>query len=329
MNQILTHYLQVEKLDAIIRYFLDRLLKPVLWIFSIFLVSGVSCWGGDLGIEITDFSGKKMNLVSPPNKIITLIPSLGELVAVLLEDSQDRIVGVSEFSDFPEGLKKIKSVGPYTHVNVELIASLKPDLIFASMDGNSQHQVQHLRELGLSVVVVGTENFLEIKTSMVLVAKCLGFLKRGEELVRRFEEGLHRIRLRKDERLEKIRGKKVLIQLGSDPLVVVGKRSFLNEAVEFLGAHNSYSEISSHYPRPSIEDVIQKNPEVIVALAFRRAGAGGIAGSQAWLKEWTRFPTLNAVKAKNLKVIEGDALLRPTLRLLDGLQQLENAIYAN
>src|SRR4051812_45152654 len=92
-----------------------------------------------------------------PKRIVTLAPSLGELASDLLGPELDRIVGVSEFTDYPPTLSKIPSIGPYVRINVEKVLSLKPDLVLGTVSGNSKEQVEQLIALGLHVLTVKAE----------------------------------------------------------------------------------------------------------------------------------------------------------------------------
>src|SRR5262245_40620061 len=125
------------------RLILMRCLKIAKKIPSLaFLLLLFSSWCS--AREITDATQTKVVLVDRPNRIVTLSPSLGELAADLLGDNLDRLVGVSEFTDYPPALKKVNSVGPYHQFNLERVLALKPDLVLATLDGNPRDRVLHL-----------------------------------------------------------------------------------------------------------------------------------------------------------------------------------------
>lgn len=265
--------------------------------------------------EVTDALGAKVEIARAPSRIVTLAPSLGELAADVAGDRLERIVGVSEYTDYPPSLKHVTSIGPYNHVNLELIASLKPDLVLATKDGNARDQIEHLRELGVPVVVVATENFSGVADSMKLVARAMGDATEGEHMAARFTEGLAKA-------AGKPSGRRVLLQLGDDPLIVAGKRAFLNDALTTVGAANLYGDLSEPYPRPSLEDAVSRDPDTILVLAL----GGDEAAFQRMAAAWARFPKLAAVKQKRVRVLRADALLRPSMRLLEGLSLLKAAI---
>ena len=269
--------------------------------------------------DLADATGVRVHLTDTPRRIITLAPSLGELAADLLNDQIERIIGVSDFTDYPPILKRVESIGPYFKFNLEKVASLRPDLILATTDGNAKDQISHLRELGLPIVVVATESLQGIEASIELCAQALNAQDRGKKILEQLRKGIQNIRDRARGRIKR----KIILQVGEDPLVVVGKKSFLNEAIEIIGSSNAYNDASAHYPRPSPEDILQRNPEVIVILPMSE----NPMLIRKMIGRWTRFPGLMAVKNHQIKKLPGDLLLRPTLRLLEGLALLERAVY--
>ena len=281
------------------------------------------CSTGAIARDVVDSTNARIQLVEEPSRIVTLAPSLGELASDFAGSRLSRIVGVSEFSDYPPGLKKKPSIGPYHLFNIEKIVALKPDLVLATSDGNAKDEVLHLRELGLPVVVVRTETFEQIEESMRLVSKAMGNAAFGESMAKRFNEGLSRIRAHSDGLSQKFGKKRILLQLGDDPLVVVGSQSFLNVALTLLGGENIYSDSKVHYPRPSLEDVLHRNPDGIGVMPLDEK----LGKFAEYASRWKRFSTLKAVQLNQVRVSEGSEILRPTLRLLEGLSRLEKAIY--
>lgn len=258
--------------------------------------------------------------VGRPERIVTLAPSLGEIAAEVLGEDLGRIVGVTEYTDYPSALAKATSVGPFDRFSVETVAGLKPDLVLATRDGNPKDRIEQLRELGLKVVVVDTERFEGIVASHEVVGDALGLPTEGARLAARFRDGLLKVR----ERAARSGGAKqsLLIQVGDSPLVVAGKRSFLNDVVEAVGARNVYSDLDQAYPRPSVEDAIRRNPDLIVVLQM----GADVSATERAAASWRRFGSLAAARSGQIHVIDGSVLARPTIRLLEGLARLEKLL---
>jgi len=275
-------------------------------------------WGrGASAREMQDSTGTKVNLVDAPQRIVALAPSLGELAADFLKQDLNRLAGVSEFTDYPPALKKLPSVGPYNHFSIEKILSLKPDLILATQDGNSKEQVLHLREMNLPVVTVDTGSFEEIGRSIRLVSQAIGVPREGDRMVEQLNTGLDRIKKRAESRPHL----KVMLQLGDD--IVAGRKSFLNDALLTVGATNVYGDSNFHYPKVALEDVLHRDPDAIVVIVF----GDEMRTFEDMRTRWNRYPQLKAVKNKRIYLLRSDALIRPTLRILEGIALLERTLY--
>ncbi|MFL5815792.1 MAG: helical backbone metal receptor, partial [Bdellovibrionia bacterium] len=156
--------------------------NSLLLILALTGASIASAPGSAFARDLTDALGTQVKVVDHPVRVVTLAPSLGELASDLLGESIERIVGVSDYTDYPPALTKVKNVGSYARFNLEAVVALKPDLVLATSDGNSRDQIDHLRELHLPVLVVKTSSFSEIDQSIEILAKALDEQKTGDAL---------------------------------------------------------------------------------------------------------------------------------------------------
>ncbi len=253
--------------------------------------------------------------------VVTLAPSLAEVVTEILPRSEwNKIVGVADYTDFPQELSGVPSVGSFAQFSVEKVVSLKPDLILATTDGNPKDRVQRLRELGFPVVVLSTGSLAEIEESFRIVGRALGRLDTAEKVANKFAA---RIKALQSLWHPPMSRPSVLLQLGSDPLVVVGGRGFLAQAVELIGATNIYGNADSAYPRPSTEDAIVRKPEFIFVLTM----GSNRSYFEHLVEEWQRFQSIPAVQQKKVRILPGDELARPSSRFLSGLATLQTTIF--
>jgi iron complex transport system substrate-binding protein len=259
---------------------------------------------------------------SAPKRVVVLLPSLAETaVAILGDDSA--IVGVSEYTDFPKSLAKKTSIGSYSKPNVETIVSLKPDLVLASEDGSPPEILRRLRGLRIRVVSVGTESLAKTRASFSVLGEALGKTKEATVALGKFDAEIAKIRARAESRKKESRPSRILVQVGDDPLIVAGRGSFLHEGLEILGLENAYAASKLAFPRIAVEDVLRKNPDVILLVAlsddlrtFERARA-----------RWMAYPTLAATKGEKIYILRSDSLVRPGPRFPAGLQELEAVIF--
>jgi iron complex transport system substrate-binding protein len=273
-------------------------------------------------LDLKDATGALVHLSDHPTRIVALAPSVAELASEFLELDLQRIVGVAESTDFPPALQSVESIGPYHRFNLEKVAALKPDLVLATLEGNARDQVLHLREMGIPVFVLSTGSLSEVASAMSQTALILGEAARGEKVSDTFRKRLEEIRARGLVHASKT-PLRVMLQLDDSPLIVAGGKSFLSEALVTVGAKNIFGDLDAGYPTPSAEDVLRRDPDVVLVIAFgddvdrfRRMGA-----------RWTQYPRLAAARKKQIKVIFADTLLRPSMRLLEGLTLLEKMLY--
>ncbi|HTL11212.1 MAG TPA: helical backbone metal receptor [Bdellovibrionota bacterium] len=274
---------------------------------------------------LIDATGAKIDISRVPTRIVTLAPSLGELAAEILGPDLGVIAGVSEYTDFPPALSSKPSVGPFHRINVERVVALKPDLVLATLDGNPRDRVLQLRELGLRVIVVDTSTLDSVARSFLWVGHALGRTREGEGLARRLTEGLTALKARAAGRAHSgVPRPTVLLQLDRQPLVAVGGDTFLNQALEVVGARNSLEDLRTRYPRPAIEEVIRRDPDWIVVLAM--AGSPDAAFAKM-AEDWKALKNLKAVSRSQVRILKADGLARPSVRLLEGLALLEKLLY--
>ena len=141
------------------------------------------------------------------------------------EKSLQKIVGASEYSNYPDFMKKVDTVGPYPQVQIEKILSLNPDIIVASSEYNRPDQLEQLRKLKLKVVTLPREEFLKMEGWITELGRVLGEDARAKVVVGEWRRGLAALKPR-------ARVKRVFFEIQYQPLITVGHESFMNEAFE-------------------------------------------------------------------------------------------------
>ncbi len=92
--------------------------------------------------NVTDQVGRKITLSDDPQRIVSLAPSITEIIFAI--GRKDRLKGVTRFSDFPPDAKKLPRVGSYTQLKLERILALKPDICIGVRDGNPKMIIHNL-----------------------------------------------------------------------------------------------------------------------------------------------------------------------------------------
>ncbi len=278
------------------------------------LFSFAAAFGG----TVADFEGNKFESKSF-ERIVTLAPSLAEWVLDFgIEES--RIVGVSQHTDATPGLKSKAKVGNYTGISLESVIRLKPDLVLATRDGNSPRDVSRLIAMGVPVFVVDSRTLDDWSKTLSLLGQLFGLPAREETLRQRWQKAKTSLQ----EVGAKLRDKKLtcLIQVGSVPLIVAGGISYLSEIFHWLGFENIFAQENRRYFRPQMEEVLARNPDFLFLLPT------GVTLAQTAKDQWTSLHEMRAVKKNQILFLDNENLLRPSMRLVEGLEYLKRTVSA-
>jgi iron complex transport system substrate-binding protein len=265
---------------------------------------------------LVDQTGEKIDLPDDPRRVLALAPSLTEMIFSL--QAEDRLVGATRYSNFPEAAKKLPRVGSYVQLDLEKIVAIKPDLCIAIKDGNPRRTADAIKALGIPVFAIDPRSIEQIMDAFLLLGEILGASKRAEELVADME---HRLSLVK----EKVAASKirpgVFFQIAEVPIVSVGKDSYIDRLITLAGGTNLAGNMTE-YPRFSWENIMLLQPEVVLISSM----AGG--KSPELLKaSWLRWPEIPAVRNNRLYVVNADLFNRPTARLISGLEILAEILH--
>lgn len=218
-----------------------------------------------------------------PQRVVVLSPALGETVAELLEAGGDpglrRVVGAVERCDLPPALAGKPRVGGFARIQYESLAALKPDLVVASPDVHAASVIARLGELKFPLRLIRSATLAQVADGLRELGRVLGMPAVGEARARRFEADLPPLRAAPD-----ARAPRVALVVGDSPLIAVGGRGFLHEALLRAGAVNVLSDLPQEYPRVAREEVIRRRPDLVVVLgredAAERARWRPLAGGR-------------------------------------------------
>ena len=268
------------------------------------------------GETFTDSLGRKVTLNKLPSRIIPLAPSLTEILYYL--GLGDRVVGVTDFSYYPpEALEKPR-VGTYIKLNIEKMISLSPDLVLGTKDGNNPGIVDLLEQAGIQSYIVNPRNIREVIDTIPEIGRLCGVSRRADKSAQQLRARLERV-IKTVESKEK---PLVFLQINLQPIMTVNKKTFHHDLITLAGGRNMTGDEYITYPRISLEEVIKKNPDIIIISSMERGGRFEKA-RQEWLK-WTSIP---AVKNNRVHLIDSDLIDRPSPRIIDGLEAMARIIH--
>ncbi len=237
-------------------------------------------------------------------RVVSLAPSLSEIVVEL--DSADLLVGVLDAGERPAAIANVPSVGRYGQLDMERLLSLKPDLLLLWPGSVGPAQRDQLKHLNIPTYVAEPHNLEQLSAQIEAIASQLGRPERGLKLAAELREKLNdlRQRYRRDAPL------KVFYQVWDKPLYTVGGGQIISDALEVCGARNVFGDLNLPAPQVSIEAVLQRDPEVI------------LAGDQAQLDAWKAWPQVVAVARGQLLSVTDKGLERPSGQMIEATARL-------
>lgn len=259
-------------------------------------------------LSVVDDTGVVVSLEHPAQRIISLAPSMTELLFSL--GAGDRILGVMDYSDYPAQALQIPIVGRFDMLDMEQIIALQPDLVVAWLTGNPRNAIQRLKDLGIAVYIAEPDSMLSISGHLLRLGELAGQSAQAEVLSQQLLTQLESIGDNGDANTPV----RVFYQVWHSPIISVGGTELINDMITRCGGSNIFAELPVG-PRVNLEDVLLRDPEVIIA-------SGSDRESPAWLNNWLRWPEMSAVRDQHLYAIEPDLVQRHSLRALQGLQQM-------
>ena len=271
-------------------------------------------------VDITDQMGRQVRIEKMPETIVSLSPGHTEIVFAL--GLEDRLVGVTEFCDYPEAANDKPKIGGFSTVDIERVVGIQPDLILAA-NIHRKEVIPELERLGLPVVCLDPTTLEEVLEAITLVGKCSGQEEKASHLVTGMGDRINAI-TDKTSNLTPAERPRVFYTLWHDPLMTVGSDTRIHELIELAGGINIAQDLDKGYPTMSLEAVIIANPQVIVA------GTGHGAGKDSTFHFVETEPGLRNTYARingQVYKINTNLVGRPGPRMVDGLEQMAKVIH--
>ena len=253
--------------------------------------------------EVRDDLGHTTVFAAPPQRIVSLLPSLTETVCEL--GACGRLVGVDRYANFPPQVNALPKVGGMDDTNIELIASLKPDVVLVAV---SSRVSERLRALGLKVVALEPRSYKDVQRVLATLGQVLG-VPDAQRVWRHIEAGVAAAASRVP---PAARGVRVYYEVASG-LWAAGTVSFMGETLTRLGAGNIIPADLGPFPKINPEFVVKANPGLIMVGSRNAEGLAQRPG-------WDRIEAVKRGRICVFKPEEGDILSRPGPRMAEAAQ---------
>lgn len=262
---------------------------------------------------------------APPERIVSTAPSITELLYAL--GLGNRVVGVTRFCRYPPEAQLKPKIGDYTSPNLEAIAALRPDLVI--IQTNPIHLADRLGKLKLRVLEINQDNIAAIYKSIHDVGAATGTEHTATQLSDSILAGLGKIR----NRVAGLPRVRMMFVIGRSPnrldgLVVAGRASYLNEVIEIAGGENVFRDALAGYPEVSLEEVMARNPEVIVDMGDMSDTVSVTAEhKRSVIALWDRIPNLAAVKEHRVFAVASDIFVVPGPRVIEAAKAFAEMLH--
>jgi iron complex transport system substrate-binding protein len=265
---------------------------------------------------LTDEAGRHVAIPADVRRVVSLAPNLTEIVYAL--GRGDQLAGDTDFCDYPPAATRKPHVGGPINPNFEQIVALMPDLVLATEAINRRETVDALDRLRLPVYVTDPHSVDGMVASVEHIGAALHAEDSAEALVSGLRERLSSL----DQKLAGATPRRVLFVVWPDPLISVGRDTFISDALRRAGAQ-SVVDTSAEWPRVNLEEIIRLQPEFLV---FASAHAGDTQHDIEALRTRPGWRDLDALRDGKIAVIS-DAINRPAPRLVDAIEQLARALH--
>ena len=262
-------------------------------------------------LQITDDRGVVVTLAQPPQRIVSLLPSLSETVCEL--GRCQHIVGVDRYSNFPASLQKLPQVGGGLDPNIELIVALKPDVVLMA---KSSRAGERLEALGLKVVALEPKSHADVQRVMFKLGQLLE-VPDTARIWRAIDAG---VSAAAQSLPPSVRGVKVYFEVNPGPYAA-GESSFIGETLTRLGVKNIVPAKLGPFPKLNPEYIVRANPDLIM---IGQRSATGLMARPGW-------QGIRALREQRVCIFpteEANVLVRPGPRMAEAARLMARCLEA-
>ena len=246
-----------------------------------------------------DDFGDTIALAAPPRRIVSLNPSTTELLYAI--GAGDRVVGRTTYDRWPERARAVRDLGPGLRPNVEAVLAVRPDLVLLYASDDNRDAARRLRASGVPTAAYRLDRIADFAR----VTRALGALTHDSAAARVTVDTVRATLDRVRAATAPLANPTVFWPLYDLPLLAVGGGSFLDELIDIAGGRNVYGFMSEPSPRITFEDLLHRDPDVVLVTPESRA---------RYLRD-PRWRALRAVRDGRLLAVDTTLVLRPGPRI--------------
>jgi len=273
----------------------------------------VACGPGETGegLGVVDDFGQSIAAGAPPARIVSLSPATTEILFAL--GAGPRLVGRTHWDTAPDSATAIPDLGDGIRPNVEAILGARPDLVVLYASEENRDAARAVRAAGASVVSLRVNSIADFARTTRLLGVLVGDTARARTIVDSVTGTLDRVRAS----TRALPHPSAFLLGYEHPLLAIGSGSFLSELIEIAGGRNVFDDLSGPSPEISFEELLRRNPDVVIVTPSQMASIGAEA----------RWRTLPAIRAGRLLVMDTSVIMRPGVRLGEAAVSLARLLH--
>jgi iron complex transport system substrate-binding protein len=271
-------------------------------------------------LKFTDSVGREVVIDAPPARIVSLAPSITESLYAI--GAGDLLVGRTDFCDYPEETAALPSVGGFdaSTISIETILALEPDLVI----GGSIYQAdlaETLAKAGIPVFIMEPRTVEEIMSSLQTLGKVTNHAAEANAVAADMQQRIDAVSkivntIPQDKR------QTVFYEVWADPYMTTSNQTYIGELIGMAGGVNIFGDLKEDYPTISAEEIIARDPQVILGPSNHADQLTGdaIAGREGW-------SNIAAVKNQRVYIVDGNIVSRTGPRVVDALEDIAKYLY--
>jgi ABC-type Fe3+-hydroxamate transport system substrate-binding protein len=264
--------------------------------------------------EITDDAGRRVALPARVDRVISLAPSLTEIVFAV--GGGDRLAGNTSYCDYPAEAKTIPKVGDSLQPSLEAVIALRPQVVLISTASQLEVFTQQLQNQNIAAFVTDPHDLEGVFRSIEQVGQILGQTEQATQLVKKLRERTNAV----EQAVHHAKPVRVFYQVSGEPLYTLGKDAYLTDLIRRAGGVSVTADVPGAWPRYSSESALAARPDAII---LPTGGSMGAANSTVTVA----LRNSPAALAGRVYKINDDYLARPGPRLVDGLEAMAHALH--
>ena len=275
-------------------------MKTGRFLFACAMLASAPAWA----VTVRDDAGNSVTLAHPAQRVISMAPHITELL--FAAGGGARVVGAMNYSDYPEAAKRFPLIGSNQQIDMELVLSLKPDLLVVWKSGNTARQLEQLKSLGVPMYYSEPQKLDDVATSLTRLGQLMGTEAAAQATAADYRQKISALTARYANKAPV----RVFYQIWEKPIFTLNGEHIVSDALRVCGGVNVFARLRVVAPSVSAEAVVQANPEAILGGERHDAETG--------INIWKPYSAMLAVQRTNLFMLDSELLTRASPRIAEG-----------